>query len=196
MRIKLDILEILILFQAGYLEGIEAGKQQGLEEGFHQGFVRGIQCTIHWAVLRGKIRLDHQQCYVLSIIAVIIIIILTIFMYSALHAHCSKFAKEEDPYYSQVSIQLSELLEVVREREKRWTEVMLAEETQSFQMKCSQLVDQAKSQEAKETAASSDSSITLKELISLETLLPHCQDELQELYTRLEQLQSQLRLAK
>ena len=50
----------LFPFQAGYLEGIEAGKQQGLEEGFHHGFVRGLQHTIHWAVLRGKIRLDHQ----------------------------------------------------------------------------------------------------------------------------------------
>ena len=47
-----------MLFQAGYLEGIEAGKQQGLEEGFHHGFVRGIQHTIHWAVLRGEIRFD------------------------------------------------------------------------------------------------------------------------------------------
>ena len=62
MRIKLDILlhrRFLFPFQAGYLEGIEAGKQQGLEEGFHHGFVRGLQHTIHWAVLRGKIRLDH-----------------------------------------------------------------------------------------------------------------------------------------
>jgi hypothetical protein len=48
-------------FQAGYLEGIEAGKQQGLEEGFHHGFVRGLQHTIHWAVLRGKIRLGYAK---------------------------------------------------------------------------------------------------------------------------------------
>ena len=115
-------------------------------------------------------------------------------MYSALQAHCSKFAKEQGPHYSQVSIQLSELLEVVREREKRWTEKMLAEETHAFQMKCTQLVDQAKSQEAKETAASSGSSMTVKELVSLEKLLP--QDELQELYRRLEQLKSQLKLPK
>ena len=57
MRSKyLQITKTFFLFQAGYLEGIEAGKQQGLEEGFHHGFVRGIQHTVHWAVLRGKIR--------------------------------------------------------------------------------------------------------------------------------------------
>lgn len=63
MRAKNLIIKILLasLFQAGYLEGIEAGKQQGLEEGFHHGFVRGLQHTIHWAVLRGKIRLDHAS---------------------------------------------------------------------------------------------------------------------------------------
>lgn len=113
-------------------------------------------------------------------------------MYSALQAHCSKFAKEQGPHHSRVSIQLSELLEVVSEREKRWTEKMLAEETQAFQMKHSQQVHKAKSQEAKETAAaSSDSSITLTELISREKLLP--QDQLKELYGKLEQLKSQLK---
>ena len=114
-------------------------------------------------------------------------------MHSALQVHCSKLAKEQDPSSSssQVSVQLTGLLEVVREREKGWTEKMLAEETQAFQMKCSQTANQAKSQEAKETAASgSDSSMTVKELMSLEKLLPH--DELQELYRRLEQLKSQL----
>ena len=114
------------------------------------------------------------------------------FVCSALQAHCSKLAKEEGPHYSQVSSQLSELLEVVREREKRWTEKMLAEETQAFQTSCSQqlLVDQAKSQEAKET----DSSVTLADLISREKLLP--QDQLEELYRKLEQLKSQLKLPK
>ena len=111
-----------------------------------------------------------------------------------MQAHCSKFAKEEDPHYSQIGIQLSELLEVVKERERRWTEKMLAEETQAFKVKCSQLVDQPKSQEAKETLASSNSSVTLTELMSSEKLLP--QDELQELYRTLEQLKSQLRLPK
>ena len=55
MRIRYRVNAV---FQAGYLEGIEAGKQQGLEEGFHHGFVRGIQHTIHWAVLQGKIRFN------------------------------------------------------------------------------------------------------------------------------------------
>jgi prefoldin subunit 5 len=74
---------------------------------------------------------------------------------------------------------------------------MLAEETQAFQIKCSQLRgDQAKSQEAKETVhvASSNSSDTLIEVMSREMLLP--QDQLQELYRRLEQLKSQLTLPK
>ncbi len=72
---------------------------------------------------------------------------------------------------------------------------MLAEETQTFQMKYSQLRgDQAKSQEAKETVASSNSSDTLTEVMSREMLLP--QDQLQELYRRLEQLKSQLTLPK
>ena len=113
-------------------------------------------------------------------------------MHSALQAHCSKIANEQGPSspYSQVNTQLGELLEVVKEREKRWTDKMLAEEIQAFQMKCSQLVDQTKlGQEAKETSGS-DSSTTLKELMSLQKLVP--QDELQEFYQRLEQLSNQL----
>lgn len=94
-----------------------------------------------------------------------------------------------------MSIQLSELLEVVKDREKKSTEKKLGEETQAFQMKCSQLVHQAKAQEAKETAASSDSSITLTELISRE-LFSYQDDQIQELYRKLEQLKSQLRLPK
>ena len=69
---------------------------------------------------------------------------------------------------------------------------MLSEETQAFQMNCSQMADQAKSQEAKETVATgNDSTMTLKELMSLEMCLPR--NEIQELYRRLEQLKSQFK---
>ena len=45
----------MLLFQSGYVEGVEAGKNEGLKEGFGEGFISGLTASSPWASLRGRI---------------------------------------------------------------------------------------------------------------------------------------------
>lgn len=111
-------------------------------------------------------------------------------MCSALQAHCSKLVEKDNPssIHHQVNLQLSDLLKVVTEREKKRRDKTLAEETMAYQS--SQL---ASSTTQGATAAAGDASAenaVLKDLMLSRSDLP-C-PELLQLQKRLEELRSQL----
>ena len=43
------------LSQAGFREGLTAGKESSLQSGFAVGFAKAAECAMQWGVIRGKV---------------------------------------------------------------------------------------------------------------------------------------------
>lgn len=111
------------------------------------------------------------------------------YTYSALQAYCSKLAKNCEPSsaYGQINLQLSELLEAVRDKEMIWREKQHKEETEAYAT--SHMADTTDMESQGMATASTSMSSTLKDFIPAKETCT----ELKELYKRLDELRIQIK---